>query len=105
MNITDKHQEYELELRVMLARHKIGFSADMDGADAFVGTARGMGTSVAVRGSFNPSGHFSFPVDAALPVGTFHVRVEADVDGQGNVRGTVAEPGKRPLQLTGRRTA
>jgi hypothetical protein len=103
MNITDSHQEYELELKVLLARHRISFSADMDGADAFRGTAFGMGTSVPVRGSFSPDGHFSFPVDASLPVGTYHVQVEVDVDGQGRVSGTVGEPGKRPLPITGRR--
>jgi hypothetical protein len=36
-------------------------------------------------------------------VGTYHVQVEVDVDGQGRVSGTVGEPGKRPLPITGRR--
>ena len=29
MNITDSHQEYELEIKVLLAKHRISFSADM----------------------------------------------------------------------------
>ena len=103
MKLTDSHQEYELELKVLFTRHRIGFSADMEGTDAFRGTASGVGVSVAVSGAFSPDGHFSFPVEAKLPMGTFRVQVEVDVDGQGRVSGTVTESGKRPMTITGRR--
>lgn len=104
MNIADRHQEYELEIKALFARHRVSFTADLDGG-AFHGTASGMGTKIEVQGGFDPSGRFSFPADAVLPVGTFHAQAELQVDGSGNVRGTVGEPGKKPLAVTGRRTA
>jgi len=40
MNIADRHQEYELEIKALFARHRVSFTADLDGG-AFRGTASG----------------------------------------------------------------
>ena len=104
MNIMDCHQEYEIEMKIKLSKLKIRLTADMEGERAFSGHALVMGADIPVSGIVNCTGHYSFPVSAHLPLGSFDVHIEADVDTCGQVTGCAVINGKKYIPLTGQRT-
>lgn len=106
MNLSDKKQQYEIEVKAPIGMIKAIVDITREGENTFHGKTQIMGKEcVFEEGQIKEGNNFLFHVTVPLPFGKLELDVNVAVDEEGIILGEGIAPRRKPMCIVGKRVA